>query len=83
MGHPPPPAGYGLKAVTGGVGPEHVGGHEVYEECGQINARSGEHPHVLTTTSNLAELVAFTRAVDWGLGARKPPCLRQTDLHPV
>ena len=56
LGHPPLPAGYGLKAVTGGVGPEHVGGHEVYEECGQINARSREHPHVLTTTSNLAEL---------------------------
>ena len=64
LGQPPPPAGYGLKAVTGGAGPEHVGGRELYEECGQINARSSEHPHVLTTTSNLAELVAFTRTVD-------------------
>lgn len=85
LGHPPPPAGYGLKAVTGGVGPEHVGGHEVYEECGQINARSGEHPHVLTTTSNLAELVAFTRAVDWAhanrLACGKPICIRYDSMY--
>ena len=85
LGHPPPPAGYGLKAVTGGAGPEHADGRELYEECGQINARSSEHPHVLTTTSNLAELVAFTRAVDWAHANRlahgKPVCIRYDSMY--
>ena len=85
LGHPPPPAGYGLKAITGGTGPEHDGGRELYEECGQINARSSEHPHVLTTTSNLAELVAFTRAVDWAHANRlafgQPVCIRYDSMY--
>ena len=85
LGAPPPPAGYGLKAVTGGTGPEHDGGRALYEECGQINARSSEHPHVLTTTSNLAELVAFTRAVDWAHANRlafgKPVCIRYDSMY--
>ena len=80
LGQPPPPAGYGFKAVTGGAGLEHVGGRELYEESGQINARSREHPNVLTTTNNLAELVAFTRAVLWASTNRltrdKPVCIR-------
>ena len=37
--------------------------------------------HVLTTTSNLAELVAFTRAVDWA-HANRLAC-GKPDLHPV
>ena len=59
--------------------------HSLYEECGQINARSREHPHVLTTTSNLAELVAFTRAVDWAhanrLACGKPICIRYDSMY--
>ena len=85
LGQPPPPAGYGFKAVTGGDGKEHVGGRELYEECGQINARSREHPEVLTTTSNLAELVGFTRAVNWAhanrLAQGKPVCIRYDSMY--
>ena len=80
LGHPPPPAGYGFIAVEGGTGPEHDNGQAIYEECGQINARSREHPDVLTTTNNLSELVGFTRAVNWAhanrLATDKPICIR-------
>ena len=44
-----------------------------------------EHPHVLTTTSNLAELVAFTRAVEWAhanrLAGGKPVCIRYDSMY--
>ena len=46
LGQPPPPAGHDFKAVkhgvTGGNGREHVGGSELYEECGQIKAISSQ-----------------------------------------
>ena len=52
-------------------------------QCAQQSSR--EHPHVLTTTSNLAELVAFTRAVDWAhanrLGYGKPVCIRYDSMY--
>ena len=52
---PPPPAGFGYEA--------YVGGRKVFVSCGEIIAHST--PNVRTTTENLAELVAFTRALNW------------------
>ena len=60
LGQPLEPAGYGFVVATGGFGHEHKGGHEVYRRCGQITART---KNVTTTTNNLAELLAFTRAL--------------------
>ena len=62
IGQPLEPAGYGFVVATGGSGHEHKGGHEVYRRCGQITART---KNVTTTTNNLAELLAFTRALQW------------------
>ena len=56
-GAPPPPAGYGAIATQGG------GVGEIFRIRGQIVARST--PNVNTTTQNLADLVAFTRALQW------------------
>ena len=52
---PPPPAGYGYAAY------QH--GREMFRAAGQIVARVT--PNVKTTTRNLADLVAFTRALQW------------------
>ena len=71
-GEPPPPAGYGAIATQGG------GVGEIFRMGGQIVARST--PNVKTTTSNLAELVAFTRALQWAhthpRAKGKPICVR-------
>ena len=58
---PPPPAGYGFVAVTGGQGRDHVQGTEVAQASGHIVA--GQTPGVHTTTENLAALVAFVEAI--------------------
>ena len=67
---PPPPAGYGTIAITRG--------REIFRTAGQIIAR--HTPNVKTTTKNLADLVAFTRALQWavshGLARGKPICIR-------
>ena len=70
LGRPPPPAGYGAVAATGGT--------RVFELAGQIVAR--HTPNVRTTTQNLSDLVSFARAVRWAaqhFTARdKPICVR-------
>ena len=67
---PPPPAGYGT-VVT-------ARGRVVFKTAGQIVAR--QTPNVKTTTQNLADLVAFVRALQWavghGLARGKPVCIR-------
>ena len=69
---PPPPAGYGAIATAGG------GEGEIFQIGGQIVA--GRTPNVKTTTKNLADLVAFTRALQWAKSharARdRPICVR-------
>ena len=69
---PPPPAGYGAVAVQGG------GVGEIFRIGGQIVA--GRTSNVKTTTHNLADLVAFTRALQWAhSNARargQPICIR-------
>ena len=62
LGEPLPPAGYGFHAIEGGRGHEHAGGRSVAEEGGQINMAT---PNVQTITGNLANLVAFTTAIQW------------------
>ena len=58
-----PPAGYGVKAVTGGDGHEHKGDYRtLLKMCGRVGP---ETPNVETATNNSAELVAFTRALQW------------------
>ena len=71
-GEPPPPAGYGAIATEGaGVG-------EIFRIGGQIIAR--RTPNVTTTTANLADLVAFTRALQWAHSHSRarghPICIR-------
>ena len=71
-GEPPPPAGYGAIAAEGaGVG-------EIFRIGGQIIAR--RTPNVMTTTANLADLVAFTRALQWAHSHSRarghPICIR-------
>ena len=69
---PPPPAGYGAVATQGG------GVGEIFRIGGQI--AKGRTPNVKTTTQNLADLVAFTRALQWAHSntrARgRPICIR-------
>ena len=66
---PPPPAGYGAVAVADG--------HAIFEMAGVISTRT---PNVKTTTQNLADLAAFTRALQWavqhGAARGKPVCIR-------
>ena len=50
----------------GGQGHEQADGHLIWEVCGQITMSMR---NVSTVTNNLAELVAFTRALQWA--ARK------------
>ena len=59
-----PPAGFGFVAARGGEGSDHRGGERIYEMCGPV---SGATPFVKTTTNNVAELIAFTRALTWAL----------------
>ena len=70
LGRPPPPAGYGAVAATGGT--------QVFELAGQIVAR--RTPNVRTTTQNLSDLVSFARAVRWAaqhfMARDKPICVR-------
>ena len=69
---PPPPAGYGALATEGG------GVGEIFRIGGTIIA--GSTANVKTTTQNLADLVAFTRALQWAHSharARgRPICIR-------
>ena len=69
---PPPPAGYGAIATEGG------GVGEIFRIGGQIVA--GRTSNVKTTTANLADLVAFTRALQWAhshsRAQGRPICLR-------
>ena len=51
---PPPPGGYGCVAVDAG--------RCIFQMAGQITMAT---PHVSTITSNLATLIAFTRALEW------------------
>ena len=51
-------------AVQGGWG-RNSGGRVLFRIGGVIVA--GDTPNVLTTTSSLAELVSFTRALQWAL----------------
>ena len=62
---PPPPAGYGYAAYEKGIYWQLR-----FEGAGQIVAMST--PNVKTTTENLAELVAFTRALQWAAGYHMP-----------
>ena len=57
-------AGFGFVAARGGEGSDHRRGERIYEVCGPV---SGATPFVKTTTNNVAELVAFTRALTWAL----------------
>ena len=67
---PPPPAGYGAVATEAG--------NEIFTIGGMIAA--GRTPNVKTTTGNLADLVAFTRALQWALqnsrARGRPICIR-------
>ena len=67
---PPPPAGYGAVMTEGG--------DEIFRIGGVITA--GGTPNVKTTTGNLAELVAFTRALQWAhqhsRAQGRPICIR-------
>lgn len=58
-----PPAGYGVTAVRGGDGHEHKGQYQtLLKMCGRVGPQT---PNVETATNNSAELVAFTRALQW------------------
>ena len=69
-GEPPPPAGYGAVATEGD--------DEIFRMGGTIAV--GRTPNVKTTTGNLAELVAFTRALQWAhqysRAKGRPICIR-------
>ena len=75
---PPPPAGLGVVAVERGR-------KIIFHVGDQIVARRAPHAHVKTTTSNLAELVAFGRALEWAhndpLAADRPICIRYTSEY--
>ena len=77
-GEPPPPAGYGVMALTGGVGHDHAGGHHILSLGGQIVA--GSTARVRTTTINLGHLMAFIRTLEWALTdpetRGRPVCVR-------
>ena len=64
--------------MTGGVGSEHKDGAVLWQMSGQIIA--GRTRHVRTTTNNLAELVAFARALTWARTSlqtgKRPICIR-------
>ena len=60
----PPPAGYGIAAVTSG-------GAAVYDMCGQVLAGAAPFQKVKTTTSNLGALVAFAEACEWAWGSTR------------
>lgn len=69
---PPPPAGYGAAAVVAGSQ------RRLFDIGGQIVARVT--PDVRTTTANLADLVAVTRALQWAsehpYAVGRPICIR-------
>jgi len=82
IGKPPPPAGYGFVAVRGGR--DHKKGDAVLvaKRCGQVTTGMR---NVKTVTSNLAELVAFTRALQWATHTRyaagRPICIRYDSTY--
>jgi ribonuclease HI len=70
LGKPPAPAGYGAAAVIGGEGHENQGGKVIFHAHGQITLTT---PNIQNVTNNSAELVAFTRALQWA-AARPDIC---------
>ena len=60
----------------------HLGGRSVAEEGGQVNMAT---PNVQTITGNLANLVAFTRAIQWvsrhWYTAGRPVCVRYSNAY--
>ena len=70
-GAPPPPAGFGFVAAVA------RGQRRVFSRAGQITTNT---PNVKTITSNLADLVAFTRALQWATDSAvargHPICIR-------
>ena len=83
LGQPPAPAGYGFVAVAGGTNHRKGEGRVLTERSGQITV--GHTRNVRTTTNNVAELVAFTRALQWVRGEwrtrRKPVCMRYDSTY--
>ena len=77
---PPPPAGYGYAAYEGYPG---IFWKLRFEGAGQIVAM--QTTNVKTTTENLAELVAFTRALQWAqsfyYATGRPICIRYTSEY--
>ena len=76
-----PAAGWGAVAVRGGRGHEHIDGHGFFEMCGPVNQAT---PNVTTGTNNSAELVAFTRALQWAYSETapgRPVCMRYDSCY--
>ena len=78
-----PPAGYGIVAVQGGNGHEHVEGEVVFEESCPLAGV----PNVETHTNNSAELLGFCRALQWAANSAYtsdpeiPVCLRYDSCY--
>ena len=77
-----PPAGYGVVAVEGGQGHEHRGGRELHVQCAPLTQST---PNLETGTNNSAELLGFTRALQWAArhpAARgRPVCMRYDSVY--
>ena len=76
-----PPAGWGLVAVTRGHGHEHKQGKELLRACGPVPPGT---PNVTTATNNSAELLAFTRALQWARTDTQggtPICMRYDSCY--
>ena len=77
-----PPAGYGVVAVTGGRGHEHHGGSLVHEHCAPLGPSV---PNLETSTNNSAELLGFTRALQWADRQHeahgRPVCMRYDSVY--
>ena len=82
LGEHYPPAGWGVVAVQGGQGHEHKNGTAILKMCGPVNART---PNVRNGTNNSAELVAFTRALQWACNDEaaqgRPICMRYDSCY--
>lgn len=92
IGHPMPPAGYGVVAVQGASleTAEHSRGAAVFEMCGSVIPGGVANATVRTTTNNVAELVAFTRGLTWAAyhplaqqqpGIAHPVCMRYDSVY--
>ena len=80
---PPPPCGFGVVGVTGGVGHDHAGGWQTVTLGGQVAV--GVTPRVRTTTENLGHLMAFIQALEWALidpdTRGRPVVIRYTNAY--